>query len=354
VIEPVELLVGLLRQYSPTGQETGAVQFLVDAMHNLGYTASVDPAGNAVGILGSGPRRLMLVGHIDTVSGEIDVQTNGDLLYGRGAVDAKGSLACFTAAAARLGSRPGWTITVIGAVGEEGSSPGAKYIREAYPPPACLVIGEPSGWNQVTLGYKGSLWLKYALQQPAAHSAGPTPSACDQAINFIEQLGAYASQYNNGKSRRFDQLTYSVREMTSSQDGFSDTAGLGINLRLPPGINLGSLPEELSELANPGALTLYEGLPAYRSEKNTPLVRAFLAAVRQAGGKPGFILKSGTSDMNVLAPAWDCPCLAYGPGDSNLDHTPQEHISLEEYLKGIEVMTSAISHLTALPEDQEQ
>ncbi|MEZ4630074.1 MAG: hypothetical protein R2880_05085 [Deinococcales bacterium] len=49
--------------------------------------------------------------------------------------------------------------------------------------------------------------------------------------------------------------------------------------------------------------------------------------------------------MNVLAPYWDVPTLAYGPGDSSLDHTPHEHLGLEEYLKAIEVFKAAIKHL---------
>jgi [amino group carrier protein]-lysine/ornithine hydrolase len=46
--------------------------------------------------------------------------------------------------------------------------------------------------------------------------------------------------------------------------------------------------------------------------------------------------------MNVLAPHWCCPVVAYGPGDSALDHTPHEHISLQEYLRAIDVLTRVL------------
>jgi LysW-gamma-L-lysine carboxypeptidase len=46
--------------------------------------------------------------------------------------------------------------------------------------------------------------------------------------------------------------------------------------------------------------------------------------------------------MNVLAPHWRCPVVAYGPGDSALDHTPHEHISLQEYLGAIDVLTRVL------------
>ena len=70
-----ETLVGLVSQYSPSGQERGAVEWLVARMKSLGYdNAFVDEAGNAVGVMGKGPKQLVLLGHIDTVPGEIPVR----------------------------------------------------------------------------------------------------------------------------------------------------------------------------------------------------------------------------------------------------------------------------------------
>jgi LysW-gamma-L-lysine carboxypeptidase len=48
--------------------------------------------------------------------------------------------------------------------------------------------------------------------------------------------------------------------------------------------------------------------------------------------------------MNVLGPVWKCPVLAYGPGDSTLDHTPQEHIELAEFERAIDVLSKALVH----------
>jgi len=57
------------------------------------------------------------------------------------------------------------------------------------------------------------------------------------------------------------------------------------------------------------------------------------------------VLKTGTSDMNVVAPHWPVPMLAYGPGDSNLDHTPEERLPLAEYLQAVEVLASVLASL---------
>ena len=62
-------------------------------------------------------------------------------------------------------------------------------------------------------------------------------------------------------------------------------------------------------------------------------------------GRPRFILKTGTSDMNVVGPKWQCPVVAYGPGNSALDHTPDEHVSLTEYHKAIQILTGVLRSL---------
>ena len=49
--------------------------------------------------------------------------------------------------------------------------------------------------------------------------------------------------------------------------------------------------------------------------------------------------------MCVVGPAWMCPIVAYGPGDSKLDHTPDEHMVLDEYIRAIDVLTFALKQL---------
>jgi [amino group carrier protein]-lysine/ornithine hydrolase len=53
-------------------------------------------------------------------------------------------------------------------------------------------------------------------------------------------------------------------------------------------------------------------------------------------------VKSGTSDMNVVGPQWKCPILAYGPGNSSLDHTPNEHLDLAEYQRAIAILAQVL------------
>lgn len=340
-MDDVDLLEGLLQRYSPTLQEAEAVNYFAAQMQAAGFEACVDEAGNAVGVLGAGPREVMLLGHIDTVPGFIAVEQLGDRLYGRGAVDAKGPLACFATAAALAGAREGYRFVVIGAVGEEGDSRGAQFVRDRYKPDM-LIIGEPSSWDRVTLGYKGSAWFEYEVRRTLAHTAANVESACQAAVSFWNGVTERSGRWNTGRLKMFDQLIPSLRAMHSRSDGFVEMAELKFNLRVPPGISLTEVEALVREQAHDADLKMVEGCAAYRAEKNTPLVRSFLAAIRQHGGSPTFTVKSGTSDMNITAPVWHCPAVAYGPGDSDLDHTPHEHILISDYQRAAQILADVL------------
>ncbi|NOZ05719.1 MAG: [LysW]-lysine hydrolase [Chloroflexi bacterium] len=340
----IDLLTEMLRIPSLSGQEGELASYLVSRMNEMGFSARVDGAGNAVGAMGDGPRELVLLGHADTVPGEVPVRRQAGKLYGRGAVDAKGPLAAFVCAVARVGPRPGWRWVVIGAVEEEAAtSKGARYVRDRYHPDACI-IGEPSGWDGITLGYKGRLLVDYRLEQGTSHSAGRDTPATEEAVAFWNDVVAHCTAYNAGHKKQFDRLSPSLRRITSGGDGLHEWAELTIGFRLPPHCVPAELEEVVRRLAGTADVVFRGAEVACRAPKNTPLVRAFLAAIREQGGKPRFKVKTGTSDMNVVAPVWNCPIVAYGPGNSSLDHTPEEHIEVEEYLQGVRVLEAVVSN----------
>jgi|MGYP005631182155 [amino group carrier protein]-lysine/ornithine hydrolase len=343
----INLLKGLVETYSPNGQEKAAVKYLVAQMKTLGYQAHIDPIGNAVGTLGDGPREIMLLGHIDTVPGEISVRQEGDSLWGRGTVDAKGPLAAFTCAASVVAPSPGWRIRVVGAVGEEGNSRGAKYLRDNHSPlPEMVIIGEPSGVNQITLGYKGSAWFRCTIQRQLAHTAGSAESGPEAAVAFWNRITTRIAEMNQGRERIFEQISPTLREINSDSDGFTEKVHMNIGFRLPPDTSVNDISALMDSLKSEGeTVELIDGLPPYRSDKNNSLVRAFLGGIRAAGERPKFVVKTGTADFNIVGPAWKCPIIAYGPGDSSLDHTPHEHISLSEFTLSVTVLEHALTRL---------
>ncbi len=340
-------LFGLVERYSPSGSEFEVVKWLISRMSALGYgQAFMDGGGNAVGIMGNGPRQLVLLGHIDTVPGEIPFTVENNALYGRGSVDAKGPLACFVDSVAEIGPVPGWQIVVIGCVDEECDGMGARYVLPYYHP-ECVIVGEPSRWDRIALGYKGCAWASIQISADLKHGASDGATPCEVASDVWGEIRAWRDEYNHSRPKIFDQIMFSLTNWYSGKDGFSQWARLVVSARIPPGF----LPEDFYatlESIVPDASISHSAFPtpAYRGEKNSPLVKAFLPAIRANGGTPAFVYKTGTADPNLVAPAWNCPGLAYGPGDSTLDHTPNEHQDLGEFLQAKAVLIDVLNRLT--------
>ena len=364
----VGLLRGLVAIPSLSRHEAAAANWLAEQMRAYGFDrADVDRAGNAVGELGaaSAARTIVLLGHIDTVPGNIPVRIEGDLLYGRGSVDAKGPLATFVAAAARFGSAAAQAanlrVVVVGAVEEEAAtSKGARFIASRFDgrservPDACI-IGEPSHWNRITLGYKGRLLLDLTADQPMAHTAGPDASVASAVVDLWNWVTAHAAEVNAGKDKTFDQLTPSLRRfVTLTTEDMHDSVDAQFAWRLPVGFDADAFMRGIEAQANrltgqqankaSFKLTFRGYEKAWRGDRTNPLVRSFLAGLRShdPSAKLGFVVKTGTSDMNVVAPVWKCPIVAYGPGDSALDHTPNEHLELDEYWQAVNVLEQTL------------
>ena len=340
------LVRGLVEIPSVSRREGDAVEWLVARMAERGFRAIVDDAGNAVGEIGAGPVHVVLLGHIDTVPGEIAVRIEEDELVGRGAVDAKGPLAAFVAAATQpvMGVR----VTVVGAVEEESpTSKGARYRATQTAPDWC-VIGEPSGWDAVTIAYKGRLTLDVALSREARHGASPGPTVAEEALALWEGVRGSASLLANA-ARSFERLDCRLEGIDAGVgDGLVERARLRIGYRVPPGIDPGELERAAASLAKDDGdtrvvVTTQAREEPVRTPRTSPLARAFARAIASAGGQTIFKEKSGTSDMNILYPAWRCPMVAYGPGDSRYDHTPIERLSISDFARSIAVLRGVLS-----------
>jgi LysW-gamma-L-lysine carboxypeptidase len=341
----IELLHDLVAIRSTSTNEAQAVDYLIGWMANQGMETEVDGVGNAIGTIGRGPRQIVLLGHIDTVPGDIPVRIEDGVLHGRGAVDAKGPLATFACAAVEAARRDASIrVTVVGAVGEENiGSVGAREVA-TWPAPDLCIIGEPSGCDAICLGYRGSITATYRVRQESRHTAGPGEASAEKVVAFWNALVAEV-EHRNEERTGFNSLTPSIRDMGTNHDGLADEAWLHIGLRLPPGADVPGLVNRMMALAADGEFEIHGVQEGVRSTKQIPLVPPFLRAIRANGGTPRFTVKLGTSDMTVVGPAWQCPILAYGPGDAALDHTPGERIELDEYLRAIDILTEVLESL---------
>jgi LysW-gamma-L-lysine carboxypeptidase len=347
-MDELAFLEALLSIPSPSGEEEAVAAYLLRKMSTFGFEAHRDEVGNVIGAIGDpeAEREIVLLGHMDTVPGLIPLREEAGRLYGRGAVDAKGPLAVLMLAAARVGPQlRGTRLLVIGAVEEEAHGRGARHLARTLPPPYCTIIGEPSDWQGVTLGYKGMLSFDYQILQPGGHTAGENPGPAEKAVRLWNNLMMYAAQRNGGRSGHFDTVDPALQDFRTFSDGLNDGAAMKVVTRIPPGLRAPDLQQEIEQWCNGASVKFYPSDPPFQAAKNTPLVRAMLRAIRAEEGKPRFKLKTGTSDMNIVGPAWGCAIVAYGPGDSSLDHTPEEHIEIDEFLRSINVMASALETL---------
>ncbi|MDO3685965.1 M20/M25/M40 family metallo-hydrolase [Micromonospora sp. C28ISP2-4] len=340
----VDLLEEMVRIPSPSGAEHRLSAFLAEAMTGLGLDAHVDEVGNVVGVTGTGDGpTVVLLSHLDTVPDPMTPRRESDRIIGRGAVDAKGPLAAMVMTAATSADFPG-RLVVAGVVEEETpGSRGAMHVRATWPCPDAVVVGEPSGWQNVVIGYKGKLDLRYRVHRAATHPSNPVEKATEAAAAFWHD--AIAAAGPEVSHAAFDLPGVTLVAMS----GDTTDATLELSYRTPVGFDDAALLERLRAVSRGGGLELLNSVSAVRSDRRDPVVRALTAAIREVGGTPRPKLKTATSDMNTLAEVWPVPMATYGPGDSTLDHAADEHILIDDYRRGIEVLRLAVTDLGRRP-----
>jgi LysW-gamma-L-lysine carboxypeptidase len=342
-MDDVEVLRELVEAYSPSGAETKAVHRFLELAGNLGFAVESDAVGNGIARIGTGPPTILFLGHIDTVEGELPVRLTDDRLYGRGTCDAKGPLAAALIAASHHQGRG--QIAIVAAVGEERDSRGARHLLTHLPRPEFLIVGEPSGWDAATIGYKGNLSLVLRLDGTRSHLSSPDPTTIEEGLAFVDRLRRNLEGRRGSTS--FGSPSLKVHSINTMIRGGTDQVEIAVNVRLPPGL----APDDvLAFIEGAGPRVRCEVIdrsPAVEMDPKNEVARALCAGIRDLGARPTLLRKSGTSDLNVVEPAWSCPAAAYGPGDSHLDHTDAEHILIEDFRRAIKVLEIAFSRLGA-------
>ncbi|MFB6354398.1 MAG: [LysW]-lysine hydrolase [Halobacteriales archaeon] len=330
------LLRDLVERPSPSGEEDAAADRLVGFLEARGREAWTDAVGN---VRAPGDDAVLLTSHVDTVPGDIPVRVEDGELWGRGSVDAKGPLAAMAAAAVETGA------AFAGVVGEEDDSRGARHLVEDRDPPAAVVNGEPSGWDGVTLGYRGLLSGTYLATSESGHASRPTNNAIEDALDWWARVGAAFD--GDEWAPVFEQVTAKPVAVAGgpSDDGLSVEASMDVQFRVPPDRSVEAVREVADGALEAGTVRWTDRIPPVMQRRRTAPARRFRAAIRAQGGEPRLLRKTGTSDMNLYASAWDRPMVTYGPGDSALDHTPTERLSLAEFDRSIAVLTDVCEAL---------
>ncbi|WP_322906963.1 M20/M25/M40 family metallo-hydrolase [Paenibacillus campi] len=336
----VELLKQMLEIPSFSGQEGALAYYLTEHARSLGFETKVDAAGNFIAEKGKkGTPLILLLGHMDTVAPYLNVHESDGVLHGRGAVDAKGSLATFimAAAAATTESR----IVVVGAVEEEvASSKGARYVIEQYHPDV-VMIGEPSGFSNIVIGYKGKITLNYHVKSLLTHSANEEDKATMLAIDFWNRLNEHIA---DSSVSYFNKPTAAATRMDGNMEEFV----MDLSLRIPPDYDMEQLKQFIQTIQGDAIIHYSELTPAVLKPRDSLAARALLSSIRSFGLTPKVKVKTGTSDMNIVHEKLPLvPMIAYGPGDSILDHAPNECIVIEEYKAAIQILTTGLENIDA-------
>lgn len=189
--EAVRLTCDLVRIKSLSGEEGEAAFIVRQLMERYGYDeARIDEAGNVIGLVrGSGQGRTVMFNcHLDTVDcGDVSQWRHGpfsaaideERIWGLGASDTKGALACQVVALGALveeGLRPAGPVYVTAVVHEESSGFGSTYLAPKLPADI-VIIGEASD-NTLKLGHRGRLQFDIHFQGKSAHASNP-----DGAVN---------------------------------------------------------------------------------------------------------------------------------------------------------------------------
>jgi succinyl-diaminopimelate desuccinylase len=376
--DPADLLARLIACPSVTPADAGALGVLARALEPLGFACErirfsdrgTPDVENLYARLGHGGPHLMFAGHTDVVpAGEETKWTHPPFsariadgrMYGRGAVDMKGGIACFVAAVARYitsNGAPTGSISLLITGDEEGPSINgtAKLLQWAKAKGARwdgAIVGEPTNpetvGDMIKIGRRGSLSGRIAVTGVQGHSA--YPQLADNPVHgLLDLLGALLSQPFDGGTRDFQpsnlQIT-SVDVANKAVNVIPGSATAQFNIRFNDRWNEATIKAEILGRLTKGAARRGGGRPVQFAVEwighvspvfltaNDTLVSTLSRAVEaETGRMPALSTTGGTSDARFIKDY--CPVVEFGLVGKTM-HGIDENVALAdlEALTGI-------------------
>jgi acetylornithine deacetylase len=340
---------------TPSHESVGDMRaLLVETLRTHDIAPTVDNAGNTLATKSgteddSGPH-VVLNTHIDTVPPHIPFRREGDIVYGRGACDAKGPLAALLNAF--LASEPSrGRLTLAITPDEETLSTGAAALDvdgDLY------IVGEPTGLD-ICSAAKGRFEGTITIDGENAHAAEPDAgvNAVAATESVLSALQTFDTERGPGDHHHLGAptLTPTVIRGGDAVNQIPDTCTIALDRRsVPPETADGferALNEQLAEHADVScefALT----------DRQTPFLEAFATAedselvktLRAAGGGDVRPFTAAT-EASYFAPT---PTIVFGPGvladeEGAVAHADRECVSRSEIKRAGEIIHKTLESI---------
>ena len=305
---------------------------------------------NVVVSVGEGPRTLLLNSHLDVVPpsadhpfAPFDPTIQGQDVFGRGTVDAKGCVASMATALIRIQARGGVPAgtRVIGAftVCEEtgGTDNGLEAIRHDLPTLDAALIGEPTHM-QPCVAQKGLLIIRLDASGTSSHAAraGEGDNAIARMVRDLTRLADF----------KFDRVHPFLGETTqnvtvieggTARNMIPDRCSAWIDIRSTPSYTHPEIAELLNEQLESDVVIHSERFIPVETGRDEAIVQACLEARHDA--EP-----FGSPTMSDWIHVHDIPAVKIGPGDSRKSHTAHESIDVFELHDSCAIYESIIEH----------
>lgn len=284
------------------------------------------------------PERVVLAGHLDTVpiAGNLPSRRDGDTLYGCGTSDMKSGDAVMLRIAHLVGTgaldpRVDLTWVLYDCEEVDAARNGLGRLARTRPDVlaadlAILLEGSDGG---VEGGCQGTLRVVVRTRGVRAHSARSWlgRNAIHAAAPILATLAGYEARVV-----AVDGLTYHEGLNAVGIAGgiagnvVPDECAVTVNFRFAPDRSVDEALGHVREVFAGFEVELTDSAPGARPGLDRPVAEAFVAAV---GGEPR--AKLGWTDVARFGEL-GVPALNFGPGDPNLAHTVDEHVSVSRIL----------------------
>jgi len=338
---PSALLRELVAIPSPSGDEGAVAEFVAGMLTAAGIEVQrLEHTVVARLARGRGPSFLLL-SHLDTVPvgagwthDPYGAEWREGVLFGRGANDAKASVAAMLWAFLGLARAPGdlaGEVWLAFTAQEETDNAGMRALLAALEPPDGAVCGEPTGL-EVVRAQAGLALLRAAWSGRACHAAhvahAPHANALLAAAREIAMLPSWLSPGEPHPLLGVSTIAPTVLASGRRHNIVPEHAELTLDCRLAPPHTADDA-RRVVEARLPGAevTVVSRRLQPVETPEEHPLVRAALACSGRTHARGSMTL----SDMALLA---GIPAVKCGPGDSARSHTADEFVRADEVEQG--------------------